>query len=311
VRTGAVVGIVVLNWNGREDTLRCLRSLEQVTYPDLVVVVVDNGSTDGSVEAIRASHPNVDVLPLGRNTGFTGGNNAGLEELQARGVDILGVLNNDTAVTRGFLEPLVAALENHPDAFLSPRIVYLDDPERAWFAVAAIEPYNGTVYHLAEESMPTAARDVELRPTPAVPGCALFATRALWERVGLFDDRYFLLLEDSDWCARALEVGAHGYVVTASTISHAVSSSFIASRSAAADYYYCRNGLLYLRTHGPKPGWNTYYFLKGQLITALRALLRERSKAALRAVAARLEGILDAVLGHWSARRWYWMDTKP
>ena len=73
MRTGAVVGIVVLNWNGREDTLRCLRSLEQLTYPDLVVVVVDNGSTDGSVEAIRASHPNVDVLPLGRNTGFTAG----------------------------------------------------------------------------------------------------------------------------------------------------------------------------------------------------------------------------------------------
>ena len=114
------VTAVVLSWNGRERTLACLRSLEHVTYRPFSVLVVDNGSSDGSADAVAAEHPDVSLVRLGENLGFAGGMNAGIRAAFAAGADAVVLLNNDMEVEPGFVEPLVAALDGRPVGALRP-----------------------------------------------------------------------------------------------------------------------------------------------------------------------------------------------
>ena len=124
--------VVVLSWNGREDTLACLRSLAAATYPRLEVIVVDNGSSDGSADAVAAAHPDLVLIPLDANLGFAGGMNVGIAEALSRGAGPVMLLNNDTVVEPGFVEPLVDALESRSDASAAcSQIVFRDDPARS------------------------------------------------------------------------------------------------------------------------------------------------------------------------------------
>ena len=104
------VAAVVLSWNGKDDTLLCLTSLAGVDYTPLEVIVVDNGSSDGSPEAVEAEFPEAVVIRMGRNAGFSGGVNAGIEAAIERGAAAVLLLNNDMVVEPGFLGPLVEAL---------------------------------------------------------------------------------------------------------------------------------------------------------------------------------------------------------
>ena len=128
------VFIVVLNWNGRADTLTCLRSLQALADKRTRVLVVDNGSTDGSVAAILAAHPEVPVIETGRNLGYAGGNNVGVRHAIAEGADFVLVLNNDTVCAPDMIDRLLQAAAKHPGAgMFCPRIFYMHDPGRVWF----------------------------------------------------------------------------------------------------------------------------------------------------------------------------------
>ena len=114
--------VCVLNWNGREDTLRCLASLRGAR-----VIVADNGSTDGSVEAIRAAFPDVELVENGANLGFSGGNNAAIRRALERGAEWVVLLNNDAEAEPGLLAALQAAAARHPRAgVLAGKLLYPD-----------------------------------------------------------------------------------------------------------------------------------------------------------------------------------------
>ena len=297
------VALIVLNWNGRSDTLRCLASFDAVTYPGLQVVLVDNGSTDGTVAAVAEHHPSVEIIALTSNTGFCAGNNAGLSWALDRGFDVVGVLNNDTVVDADFLDPLIAELGRDDLAVVSPRIVYLDRPAQAWFGASRIDAEVGIVYHRDEADLTPQQLAAPVRGVPAVTGCCLLAARSLWLQVGLFDERFFLIFEDADWSARARAVGAHAEVVVASTVHHAVSSSFASTSSSVADYYYARNGLLYLRDHGMSPRRQSVRFLARLYRQSLALAVRGHDRAGLDRLVAQTAGVVDFVAGRSGIRR--------
>jgi GT2 family glycosyltransferase len=209
------LSLVVLTWNGRELTLSCLASVDAaLRRPGLMAtetVLVDNGSGDGTVEAVRARFPWVRILALPRNVGFAAGNNAGLAE--ARGGRYVALLNNDTVVLPGVFEACVAFLDAHPDVgAVGPRLVGPDG--RAQNSIHAYPTLlgelvpRGVLETLFPRRWPSKRRrldgpvDVE-----AVLGACIVARRTAVEEVGPLPEDYFFFLEETDWLYRMTRCG--------------------------------------------------------------------------------------------------------
>ena len=131
------VYIIILNWNGRDDTLECIESVRNIDYPNFTVVVVDNGSSDDSVEAIHDKFPEITVLETGKNLGYAGGNNVGIRYVLRHRADFILLLNNDTIVDRKILSSFLDAVQlvGHSGIF-GAKISFYSDPNKIWYAGA-------------------------------------------------------------------------------------------------------------------------------------------------------------------------------
>ena len=133
------VTVIVLNWNGKDLTVECLESLQQVNYSNFNILVVDNGSTDGSVELLKEKFPEVSILVLEKNLGYAGGNNRGFDSLKPDQPEYVIFLNNDTIVDENFIGPLVKQLLTHKKASQTvPKIYYENDPKLIWYAAVLL-----------------------------------------------------------------------------------------------------------------------------------------------------------------------------
>jgi hypothetical protein len=247
---GSNVSIVVLNWNGRADTLACLRSLQTLANESTKVFVVDNGSTDGSVAAIRAAHPEVELIETGSNLGYAGGNNVGIERAVADGADFLLVLNNDTTCAPNMVEELLRAAARHPRAgMLCPRMFYAHEPDRVWFDEARWDTRSLYFAFPGQDRL-----EAELSSTDHgsdfACGAALFVRAEVIREIGAFDARYFLVWEEADWCYRARKHGWSCMVVPAAKVWHKVGASFGSEASPLRTYFSSRNRLVWLFRHG-------------------------------------------------------------
>jgi GT2 family glycosyltransferase len=242
-----LVWIVVLNYNGAEDTLACLLSLQQLRYRARKIVVVDNGSTDGLVGMVRkeTSLDGINILEAGKNLGYAGGNNLGIRYALERGADFVLVLNNDTTVDPGLLDELVAAADRFPTTgCFGPWILYSDDRERLWFAGAK---WDTASLAFAQRGKNRLASELPLDTvaTDYVCGAALFFRASLARQIGLFDERFFLVFEESDWCYRARRAGSVCVMVPTARVWHKVGASFGSEASPLRTYFSARNKLLW------------------------------------------------------------------
>lgn len=231
------MSVVIVNWNLREDTIECLDSVFEMDYPAIDVIVVDNGSADGSVERIRQSFPQVRQLANAQNLGFAAAANQGIDLALARGYDYILLLNNDTVAAPDMMERLVAAGEQQRQfGILSPRILYFDQPDRTWQLASRWHTWL---------PMPVDIRQTDdtLLEADFVTGCGMLLRRALLQRVGKFDTRYFMYGEDVDLCARARRAGWRVAVVPEARLWHKVSAS-ASKASAEMHYWRTRNRLL-------------------------------------------------------------------
>jgi GT2 family glycosyltransferase len=223
-------------------------SLKKVGYSNFQILVIDNGSTDGSVEVLRRAYPDIELIETGDNLGYAGGNNVGLERAVARGADYVVLLNNDTVVDPGFLDTLVDVAERDPQAaFVGPKMLYLDRPDTVWFGGGRIDWMNGAA-HLDHDAKDD-ARETAPREVDYITGCCLMVRASALPDIGLMDTRFFLLFEESDWCVRARECGWRCVYVPNARIWHAVSRSFNGTGSPTYRYYFARNELLLYRKH--------------------------------------------------------------
>ena len=202
-----LVYIIILNWNGKEDTLECLRSVQEVDYPRYQILVVDNASDDGSPEAIRAAFPVVELIVNESNLGFAAGNNVGIEYALQRGADYVFLLNNDTIVDRMVLTELVKACEADPTVGLaSPKVYYYDHPNIIYYAGARrhLLPLFPDPIGVGEADH---GQYEKVKEADYVWGQAMFIRRWVIEDVGLLDPGFFMYYEDCDYCLRTTEVG--------------------------------------------------------------------------------------------------------
>lgn len=255
---------VVLNWNGRDDTLRCVSTLVD-ERSDRLLLVVDNGSYDGTLEAVQERWPTVQTLQTGTNLGFAGGMNAGLRWSLARGAQHVAITNNDVVCPPGALDGLLSVLDSR--TALSPEIRYLDNPERVWFGGGVVDWSCNWPRHL-QSGPDHLSSDSRLRPSEILAGCFVIASASVWEKVGLFDESYFLIFEDSDWSLRARAAGVGLAVDTGTVIRHRVSASFTGSTAHLGSFYYLRNGLAFGARWGRR-GWPTVRFLRRRILPQL------------------------------------------
>ena len=248
------VAIIIVNFNGKEDTLKCLESLRQDRYPNKEIIVVDNGSSNDSVAAIRSSRPEVILLETGENLGFGGGNNVGIRRAVGTGAEYVYLLNNDTTSEPGALSELMMAAQENPDfGILAPVMHYMAEPEKIWFGGATLNP--GTLEALHDNASPP-ERGGPLREIPWATGCAMLIPAKLTAELGGFDERFFLYSEDVDLSLRVRKAGYKIGLVPAARIFHKVGAS--ARGSPLACYHALRGKLLLQRLHGGKRrGWNS------------------------------------------------------
>lgn len=233
------VYILILNYNGGDDTIACLKSLQAITYANAETVVIDNASADGSVARIRAAFPDITVLQNKENLGFAAGNNVGIIHALERGADYIFLLNNDTVVDPGVIDELVRVGEGDESiGILGSLIYYYDSPQKVWFAGGKVYWPLGTNRHLT--SIPAKPREVDF-----ITGCAFMVKRAVVEKMGAFDSDYFLYYEDADWSVRAARAGFKLVVVPASVVWHKEMGT-VGHRSPLHEYYVARNNLLFM-----------------------------------------------------------------
>lgn len=248
-KTEPHVMLVVLNWNGRDDTLRCLSSIKNLTYSNYSVVVVDNGSSDNSVSAIGDSFPDLRIIETGKNLGYAGGNNVGIKHALNNGADYILVLNNDTVVESSLLDSLVTASEVLPKpAIIGSAIYYLNDPDVLWYRGGRWDSSKRKLIHEGY-GHPLDNKSPTIREVDYVTGCALFAHRSIFEALGGFDESYFLTYEETDFCYRARSIGYRSFVTTRAKLWHSVSASFGGSESPLIRYFMTRNSLLWAKNH--------------------------------------------------------------
>ena len=250
------VTAVVLTCNSLAHVDECLRSVGASSYPNLGVLVVDNGSTDGTLERIRTDFPDVEVLALGQNLGFTAGNNRGIEAALAAGADLVMLLNDDTAMDPDCIAEMVKAWRSDPGAIgmLSPVIASYHDPQRE-FVGAEVLPLT---WGAGEIERP-AGELPEVMDVQYVSGCALMASTELIREIGLLDERLFMYYEDMDWCFRCWNAGKRVVVATRARVRHKGSGLTVDDRSLNAYYYYQRNWVQHgeavcTATNPPAPG---------------------------------------------------------
>ena len=243
------VAIIVLCWNGVSDTLECLRSLRGVDYPDLRVIVVDNGSTDDTFDAVSDQFPEVELIQTGENLGFAGGNNVGILHAIETGADAVLLLNNDTVVDANFLRPLVDTLyQSEAIGATNPTIYYYDEPKVIWAAGGRLDWITGVAYqrHLNEVDLGQLKEPEEI---DYGVGTALLIKREAIEATGLLDPNFYLYYEETDWCCRARDAGYSTVLVPSSKIWHKISKS-IGEGNPRQAYYFSRNRLLFLSKRG-------------------------------------------------------------
>ena len=295
----ANVAVLILNWNRREDTLRCLDSLDSGDYPSADVIVIDNASEDDSVEAIHRNHPNVRIIRNSRNLGYAAGNNVGLKFALDRNYDYVVVLNNDTVVAPNTIRLMIETAEEDPSiGIVGPAIPYLGSPDLIWSVGGKIDWKHGevisTFYDQPLSSLPVSSFEVA-----HVTGCCMLLRSDAIRRAGLLDPRFFMYYEETEWCVRITRSGYRAVVNPAAVVWHDIDPhGQLGSKNVA--YYMTRNRLLFLRaTRAPLRAW--IHTLAAQLRTVVALFIRPTSRARMRGRMPMVFALRDFLLGRYGA----------
>lgn len=259
------VVIVLLNWNGFSYTADCLKSLARLNRSgcEVTTVVVDNHSQDGSVAKIRKMFPGVVTLPQERNLGYAGGNNVGFRYALQNKVGYVWVLNNDTLVHEQALAELVRYVDRPGVGVLGAKIYFADGKEYhknrykkeergkvIWYAGGKIDWANMYASHRGVDEVDTGQYE-QVSDTDFVTGCSFFAPVRVLQQTGVFDEKFYMYLEDLDLCMRIKRRGYRLIYVPQAVIWHINAGSSGGSGSRLHEYYQTRNRLLVGMRYAP------------------------------------------------------------
>lgn len=248
------VGLVIPTWNGWGNINQCLATVAKQTYAGPSrIVVVDNGSTDGTPQKLAEHWPQAELIRFEQNAGFTGACNAGMQRALERDCALVILVNNDTLLDPAMVERLVKAAAEHPRAVLfNPLICFADLPDVVWANGNTLSLFSavgeGNDMHRNRHDV---ARE-GIKPVAAATGCIFMARASALRQLGLLLDQLFIYYEDADWSLRAREAGYEILAVPDALAWHKVSADTRkqVDYSAWTYYYNIRNRLTMIQRHG-------------------------------------------------------------
>lgn len=243
-----LVYIILLNYNGYKDTIECIQSLEAINYTNYKILIIDNCSTDNSLNILQKKFPQYIVLETNENIGFAGGNNFGIKFAFDNNADYVLLLNNDTIVEKNFLYELVNSSEQESQlAVTIGKIYYFNENRRIWYAGGKVNEYKGNSIHFGYNQIDNGCYDEE-KYVEFATGCCLLISRDIFLKVGFLNEDYFLYYEDTDYCYKIRNEGINIKYCPTSIIYHKISSS-TGRKSYLFQYYYFRNRLIFIKRH--------------------------------------------------------------
>jgi GT2 family glycosyltransferase len=244
-----VVTIVILNWNGIEDTRECLQSLRNVTYPSYRIVVVDNGSEHEEGAALETEFGDaVTIIQNERNVGFAGGANIGIRQALEDRTNFVLLLNNDVTVDPGFLDAMVEFASARSDLAAACPKAYLSDQRNVIYSAGGtVNLWTGVARQVGRGETDHGQFE-RAKVRDYADGLCMLIPAAAIEKVGLLDEDYFAYWEETDWCIRARDAGLRCYYVANAVVWHKAKRSREASD--AFNFNYRRNSLMFVRKRG-------------------------------------------------------------
>ena len=245
------VFVVVLNWNGKKFLKRCLQSLQESTYK-AQIILVDNGSQDGSASYVGKYFPKVMVIRNNENLGWTGGNNAGVRLALSQKADAVFILNNDTYVTKHAIALLVKKLFSKKHIGIVGPKIFFDKKSGGKLISFAGGYFTKNRYfgkHKGSNEIDKGQHETE-EPSEFITGAAIMVKREVFKAIGLFDDTYFIYYDEADFCLRARKKKFQIVFVPQAHVYHAFSGT-VAIGSAFQHYYTTRNHYLFVERQAP------------------------------------------------------------
>ena len=261
------VFVVTLNWNGREWLEDCLTSVLAMDYPSFEVVMVDNGSTDGSVEFVRQRFPAVHVVETGSNLGYARGFNAGLEYAAAGGAEYFLIMNNDTVIDRSALSALIETAQSREKAgFVTGKIYFYDRLDTFQSVGKKEDPirWNGGHIGWGEKDI---GQYETVEERVFLDDVMTLVDRRLYDEVGGYDPQFFLQCEEFDWQARAKAKGWKFYYTPRAKLWHRVSMSMGGFGSPIGRYFDTRSWMVVMARYMSPLRFLRYYFWTGFRVT--------------------------------------------
>jgi len=258
--------IIILNWNGLDDTLECLKSLGKIDYPNYKIVLVDNKSKNDEGQIIKQRYPEIHLIQNKKNEGFSEGNNIGIRYALKKGADYILYLNNDTVVSPDFLSILVDYSQKHEKAgVVGPKMLYYDS-DKIWFNGGMVYWWLGFSRHLERLKQNAQSKITSPLEVDYITSCCCLVKKEVFEKIGLLDSSFFIYYDEVDWCFKASKAGYKNVVIPAAVIRHKVSSASGVEGSQAITpfqaYFQARNAIVFGRRNFS--GFKKFIFLLAQ-----------------------------------------------
>ncbi len=289
------IAAVVVNWNGGDENLACIRSLLDEGLAPEWIYFVDNGSVDGSLERVREEHPDLTFILNDENLGYGDGNNIAVDAALDRGADLFLLVNNDAVLGTGCVARLLESLERDPQlGVVGPRVLYTERPDVVWAAGGKLT-FRQNLSTLIGHGEKDGPRFRETRTVDYVIGAVMLVRREVFERIGLLDGTFFAYHEDLDFCLRASYEGFGVACIGEAAAQHAAGHSTGGGYNARRKYMVGVNTVWFLRRHGTPSRWARFFLFDVLSLPLVWAVGLFRGRAG--AVVAKGRGILDGCRG--------------
>jgi len=261
--------IIILNWNGINDTIECVKSLYDQTYKEFCIIIVDNHSTDNSINHIRNTFPEIQIIANKKNLGYAGGMNVGIKIAIHQGAEKVLLLNNDTIAERTMLNELIKHSSDRVD-ISGPVIFYENEPEKIWSIGGRI---NKLLLEMQKPLENNSSIPKEVYRQDFLPGCALLIHTDIFKDIGLFDENFYPgYYEDLDFCLRVIRKEYPINVIPSAKLYHKVSSASGGQYSTRVQFLKARNSGYYFRKNMEL--WNAPFIIFYRILSAMKKSIK-------------------------------------